>query len=593
MLERAANRPTTMTQNRRKPTVREKQIWRRQTSRESVVDRIGAGELDRRPSQNLPPTAIYCHFVAVKSLRSFQTAAFHFVAQGGRAGQPWARTENRERGPRGASVGGCRRVQFVYSDAPNEAICPKSIGVGTCDRIGRTLDWKYDVRKSPWLHSIRNQECTRNGGCPMRELEKPVARVFRRLRFQRFMTTLVWTWAIALFIVAALIGTEKLLNQHIAGPDWLPFAVAGLIGMAIAAAISLSTGPSRMDAAVALDRVFHLNERVSSAFSLPADLRETPAGRALIADAARKVADLDVAAEFGLRLPRRAWVILIPATAAVVLLFAPAWVPLAVQARMSDKIDIKAIAKQTELLTKKIASQRQAIDKEKFPEAEKLLAKIEKKAEELAKAPPAAKDKLMVELNALTDALKDRQKQLGSPEQVNRQLQQLKEMAKQGPGDQFAKDLARGDFKKAADQLQKLQEKLQSGKMTEADKKALKEQLTEMSKKLSELANLEQRKKQLEEARKNGGLTEQQFQREMDKLTEQSKSLKQLAQLASKLGNAADALQKGDAKKAADSLGMTQQQMSDMAKQLDEMESLDAAMADLARCRRTACRPMA
>jgi hypothetical protein len=415
----------------------------------------------------------------------------------------------------------------------------------------------------------------------MRELEKPVARVFRRLRYQRFVTTLVWSWAIALFIVAALIGGEKLLNRHISGPDWLPFAVAGLVGMAIAAGISLSTGPSRMDAAVALDRVFHLNERVSSAFSLPADLRETAAGRALIADASRKVADLDVAAEFGLRLPRRAWVVLIPATAAVVLLFAPAWVSLAVQAKMSDKIDTKAIAKQTELLIKKIASQRQAIDKEKFPEADKLLAKIEKKVEELTKAPPAAKDKLMVELNALTDALKDRQKQLGSPEQVNRQLQQLKEMAKQGPADQFAKDLARGDFKKAADELQKLQEKLQSGKMTEAEKKVLKEQLTEMSKKLSELANLEQRKKQLDEARKNGGLTEQQYQREMDKLNEQSKSLKQLQQLASKLGTAADALQKGDAKKAAESLGMTQQQMSEMAKQLDEMQSLDAAMADL------------
>src|SRR5271168_3754597 len=109
----------------------------------------------------------------------------------------------------------------------------------------------YDVRKSPWLDSIRDQECTENGGCPMRELEKPVARVFRRLRFQRFVTTLVWSWAIALFIVAALIGGEKLLNQRIPGPDWLPFAVAGLVGMAIAAGVSLSTGPSRMDAAVA------------------------------------------------------------------------------------------------------------------------------------------------------------------------------------------------------------------------------------------------------------------------------------------------------------------------------------------------------
>jgi myosin heavy subunit len=273
---------------------------------------------------------------------------------------------------------------------------------------------------------------------------------------------------------------------------------------------------------------------------------------------------------------------LIPATAAALLLFAPAWVPrLALASTTAQGVDVKAIAKQAEMLTKKIASQRQAIDKEKFPEADKLLAKIEKKIQDLTKAPPAAKDKLMVELNSLTDALKERQKQLGSPEQVNRQLQQLKEMANQGPADQFAKDLARGDFKKAADQLQKLQEKLQAGKLNEAEKKALKEQLGEMAKKLGELANLEQRKKQLEEARKNGGLTEQQFQREMDKLNEQAKTLKQLQQLAGKMGKAAEALQKGDTKKAAESLGMSQEQMADMAKQLEEMQSLDSAMAEL------------
>jgi len=415
----------------------------------------------------------------------------------------------------------------------------------------------------------------------MRELEKPVARVFRRLRYQRFLTTLVWSWAITLALVAGVIAAEKLLNRALPGPDWVPFAVAGMVGVLIGAGVSLLTGPSRLDAAVALDRAFHLSERVSSALSLPEALRDTPAGRALVADAARKVADLDVAAKFGLRLPRRAWVVLIPATAAVWLLFAPAWIPQKALAMMSVQVDLKSLAKQSEVLTKKIASQRQAIDKEKFPEVDKLLAKIEKKADELAKAPPAAKDKLMVELNALTDALKERQKQLGSPEQVNRQLQQLKELGAQGPADQFAKDLARGDFKKAAEELKKIQEKLQSGKMSEADKKALKEQLGEMAKKLNDLANLEQRKKQLEEARKNGGLTQKQFEREMEKLQEQSKSLKQIQQLASKLGDAQKALQSGDVKKAAEAMGMTQQQMQQMAKQLEEMQSLDGAMADL------------
>ena len=67
----------------------------------------------------------------------------------------------------------------------------------------------------------------------------------------------------------------------------------------------------------------------------------------------------------------------------------------------------------------------------------------------------------------------------------------------------------------------------------------------------------------------------------MDKLKEQAKSLKQLQQLASKLGKAQEALQKGDMKKAAEALGMSQEQLQEMAKQLEEMQSLDGAMADL------------
>jgi myosin heavy subunit len=415
----------------------------------------------------------------------------------------------------------------------------------------------------------------------MRELERPVARVFRRLRYQRFLIALFWSWAITLAIVAGVIAGEKLLHRSVPVPQWVPFAIAAGAGLLIAAGFSLATGPSRLDAAIALDRVFHLNERVSTALSLPEHLRNSPAGEALLSDAVRKVADLDVASEFGLRIPRRAWVMLVPAAVAILLLFAEPLIPQVARARAVAMADTKALSKQSDLLTKKISSQRQSIDKEKFPEAEKLLAQIEKKSEDLAKAPPASKDKMMVELNSLTDALKDRQKQLGSPEQVKRQLKQLKEMGSQGPADQLVKDLARGDFQKAADQLKQLQEKLASGKMNESDKKALKEQLAEMSKKLGELANLDQRKKQLEEARKNGGLTEQQFNREMEKLQEQSKQLKQLQKLASKLGEAQKALQAGDAKKAAESLGMTQQQMQDMAKQLEELQSLDGAMAEL------------
>ena len=295
----------------------------------------------------------------------------------------------------------------------------------------------------------------------------------------------------------------------------------------------------------------------------------------------KKLASIDVTTAFGTRLPRRAWVVLVPAILAGSMLFVPAWVQRTVLAKAETKVDTKALTKQTEALSKKISSQRQAIDKDKFPETEKLLAQIEKKAEDMAKAPPAQKDKLLVEMNKLTDALKERQKQLGSPEQVNRQLQQLKEMGKNGPADQMAKELAKGDFKKAAEQLKQLQEKLQKGDMTQAEKKALEEQLGEIAKKLKDVANMEERKKQLEQALKNGGLSKEQYEREMEKLKEQSKSLKQLQEIAAKLGQAQEALKKGDTKQAAESLGMTEQQLAQMAKQLEEMEALESTMADV------------
>ncbi len=113
----------------------------------------------------------------------------------------------------------------------------------------------------------------------MRDLEKPVARVYRRLRYQRFLAALVWSWAIGLAIVAGVIGGEKLLNRFLPVADWVPFAVAGGLGVLAAGVVAMVSGPSRMDAAVAIDRVFHLNERLSSALTLPEDLRESPAGR--------------------------------------------------------------------------------------------------------------------------------------------------------------------------------------------------------------------------------------------------------------------------------------------------------------------------
>jgi hypothetical protein len=418
----------------------------------------------------------------------------------------------------------------------------------------------------------------------VRELDKPIGRVWRRLRFQRFLAALVWCWGACLLATAAAIAVEKFANRPLPGADWVPFAIAGGVGVVVAGLIAIFTGPSRVDAAVAIDRAFRLNERLSTTLTLPADLRETPAGRALVADTVRHVHDLDLGAHFGLRIPRTAWVPLIPAALALGLLMVPEWAQKRAQARNSqvlDKEQAKAIKKQAELLGKKVSEKRKDLEKNELGETDKLLAEIEKAADKLAKAPPAAKDKAMVELNKLTDALKDRQKQFGSTEQMSKQLQQLKDMSSDGPADSFAKELAKGDFMKAAQELKKLQEKMAAGKLTDAEKKQLREQLGEMKKQLEKLASLEQRKKQLDQALKNGGLTKQQYEEQMAKLNEQAKDLQKLAKLASQLGNAEQQLSKNDLKKAAEALGVSQKELQEMAKAASELETLDSMMAEI------------
>ncbi|CAN5620535.1 hypothetical protein BH23PLA1_BH23PLA1_13720 [soil metagenome] len=416
----------------------------------------------------------------------------------------------------------------------------------------------------------------------MREFDKPIGKVWRRLRVQRFLVALVWTTGAALLAVALAFGLEKLSALALPVADWVPFAIAGGVGLVLAALIGLFSGPSRIDAAVAIDRAFHLNERLATALTLPADLRDTPAGRALFHDARRHIDDLDIGSKFGLRIPRTAWVPIVPGLLAVGLLFLPEFTSTSAQAEAALNAEAaEEVARQAEVLNRRIGETREKLDKDAFAESEKLLAEIEKAAENLAKAPPGEKEKALVELNKLTDALKDRQKQVGDSEQISRKLQQLRQMTSEGPADNFSRELAKGDFDKAAEQLRQLREKLASGDLSEAEKKQLQQQLSQMKEQLEKLANLEERKKQLEEARKAGAISEEQYEQQMAKLNDQAQDMKKLQQLAQQLGQCENALAQGDMQKAAQALGMSEQQLQQMASEMAELETLDAALADL------------
>ncbi len=404
------------------------------------------------------------------------------------------------------------------------------------------------------------------------------------MRFQRFLSALVWCWAVALALVAIEIAVQRVFFPDLKLLAWVPWAAAGGAGLVIALLIAAFTGPSRLDAALAIDHSFGLAERLSSVLSLPEDLRQSPAGTALIADARKHLDSLDITSQFGIKPPRRAWIPLIPAALAAIAMVVPADIVQAKEkkiAKPASAEEKKAISNQMKSIAKTINAQRKQLEQQKFAETEQILAQIEKAAEKLEKSPPASKDRALVEMNKLTNMLKERQKQVGTSEQIAKQLEQLKQMSNEGPADQLAKELARGDFAKAASELKKLREQMQSGKMSEAQKKELTQQMNELKKKLDDLANLDQRKKEIEDAKKKGAISDEQYKQQMAKLDQQAQQMKQLQQLAQKLEAAQQAMQQGDTQKAAQALGMSQQQLEQMAQDLAELETLDQALADL------------
>jgi len=414
------------------------------------------------------------------------------------------------------------------------------------------------------------------------DFEKPIRKVWRRLRFQRFLTASVWTLGAAMLLVAGVIAVEKWAAQPIPGAAWVPFAVAAGAGLLLATLIALVTGPSRLDAAIAIDRAFHLNERLGTVLSLPPEQLETPAGRALVADTKRQLERIDVASRFGPRLPKTVWVPIVPALLALGLFVLPEFSKN--QARAREPIaseETEAIQEQADALKKRIAQARKKLEEAESAESSKLMIEIQKAAEELAKAPPAEKEQALVKLNELTDALKQRREQIGDSDGIRRKLQNLQRSAADGPADRFARDLAKGDYEKAAEEARKLKEKLLSGEMSEAEKQKLKEQLSEMRKQLQEMANLEERKKQLKEARDSGKISQEQYEQQIARLNDQEEDLKKLSEMANKLAEAEQSLSQGDMKRAAEALGMTQEQLETMASELAELETLDAAMADL------------
>jgi hypothetical protein len=401
---------------------------------------------------------------------------------------------------------------------------------------------------------------------------------------QRFLDALAWCWFAALSAALVLIVVDKFWPLGVEAWGW----AAGGLGVGLAAAMvwTFYRRSSPLEAAIEIDHRFALKERVSSALALTSADRQTEAGEALLADAVARIERIDVGGRFAVKPPRRLLLPLLPGVLAVLvaLLIGPAVLEEPAVAKADDLAAKQQVQKATASVRRQLADRREKAKKEGLQDAERLFQKLEDGMKELNNEP---KDKAMTKINDLSRLLADRRQQLGGTDKVKEQLDQLKNID-HGPADKFAKALARGDMKKAADELKKLKDELENGKMDQKQKDELAKQIEQMKNKLDQQAKAQQAaqqdlKKRADQLRQAGQMEQaNQLEEQLAKLAQQMPQMQKLQDLAQKLGQCSKCLRDGKGADAAKALAQMQEALQG---QLEEMKMLDDAEKELAQAK--------
>jgi hypothetical protein len=426
----------------------------------------------------------------------------------------------------------------------------------------------------------------------MKVLERQVSRAQRRLTAQTFVSTLVgWLFAFLLVALAAvLVNWYWNLGLH-------PGIAAGAAGgLAVVGALvwSIVFRASRMEAAIEIDRRFGLKERVSSTLALSRDERETSVGQALANDAVRRVQTVNVGERFGLSLSRWAFLPVVPGLA--VLILALTLTPR--QPNQDDPNKNKEIVK-AHVINQKVADPlKKDLAKRKEEAAKAGLKELEKEFEKLTKdVDRNLSDKAMdrkdavAKLNDLAKELEKRRNQVNAADELKKQLEDIKGLNDNAPGDKLAKALKDGNFQKALNELGKLAKELGDGKLNPEQMKQLAERLNQLKEKIEKMAQEHEKKKQelqqqIKQAQQQGNKAlEKKLQQELDKLKQQDQTMKQMQQMANQMGQCSKCLQQGDAKSAMKGMQGMMGDLKDLERQMEELKMLDGAMMDIAQAK--------
>jgi RNA polymerase-interacting CarD/CdnL/TRCF family regulator len=433
-------------------------------------------------------------------------------------------------------------------------------------------------------------------------IRSEVRRVARRLNLQQLLESLCWWWTVSLF--GALLGV--LVAKVFDWPGaWVREGLGLLLGAGTMAGLVAAwwrrVSPAR--AALQIDQVFQLQERVTSVITLPRDLLQSPAGQALLQDTLRALQGRDLTGAFRLRAPKHAWLPLVPAGMALLAWFLlPAWRSRAEAEEPSSPEawgapDSTAFAKRLAQSVQPVAEVLKATETQKnggaeSKEWEEIRARLQKLVEELQQAKgfdPRAKSRELRDMERQLEAKHDALKKAEATRATLVRVAQRAQMALEAghPLAEVQEALKRGDLAQAAEQLRKLAARLpQDQKLSAAEREALQKQLTQLAQEIAQLADIKAAIEKLARA----GMDQEAIEKALRELQKQHGDMRELNQLCEGLANAAQALAHGQALEATEILEELATAVERLATDVDTLQALQETLDALAQMRqRLAC----
>jgi len=384
------------------------------------------------------------------------------------------------------------------------------------------------------------------------------------------------------------IAISKLWPIGVDGTQWFvgSVLVAVLATLAHSIVWAVRNNPSLLQATIEFDHRYRLKERLSSALMIQSNDTTSPLGEALLADASKKSEMIDLRDEFAIRFKRPALWPILPAACLALFWFAPDPVSQSQQqVAQQNQTTATQVKNATTPLLDQLRKKRMEAEEKGLNETAELFKQLEGELEKLQKQGTLEKSEVLSKLNDLKEKMEERRKEVGSGENLQKNLDKLKDLT-DGPAEELAKAMEQGDFEAAREQVNELKDKLLNNQLSPEEKQKLAEQLDQMEKALKDAVQKNAaQQKELEkklEAAKNAGDTQQaaELQSKLDKMENSAAQMDKLQEIAEQLANAKENMQSGNSAEAANQLQQLSEQLQELSEQAQESDELDQMLEE-------------